>query len=99
MAALNNQQDEYIALMGQALGPLCYELREDIDWLQNKWAEFRELFGNGAERIDLLNTVACNFFGFLHKMMFEDAMLHLCRLTDPAETRIHVGKKVVIRKN
>jgi hypothetical protein len=26
-------------------------------------------------------------------------MMHLCRLTDPAETRIHIGKKIVIRKN
>jgi len=85
--------------MGQQLGSLCHELREDLDWLQSKWAEFQELFSKGDERIALLNTVAPNFFWFLHKIMFEDAMLHLCRLTDPPETRIHSGKKVVTRKN
>jgi hypothetical protein len=83
--------------MGQQLGSLCHELREELDWLQNKWAEFQQLFSSGAERIEVLNTVAPNFFWFLHKMMFEDAMLHVCRLTDPAETR--VGRKSTARKN
>jgi hypothetical protein len=68
--------------MGPELGPLCRELRDDFDWLRHKWSEFQELFGKGQERIDLLNTVASNFFHFLHRMLFEDAMLHLCRLTD-----------------
>lgn len=70
------------------MGSLCHELREDVDWLQNKWMEFQHLFGAGMERIELLKTVAPNFFGFLHKMMFEDAMLHVCRLTDSVETRV-----------
>lgn len=85
--------------MGSTLGPMCYELREDLDWLRSKWTEFNELFNKGEERITLLNTAAPNFFWFLHKMMFEDAMLHLCRLTDPPETRIRIAKKVVVRKN
>jgi hypothetical protein len=60
---------------------------------------FQELFCAGPARLQLLNTVASNFFYFLHKLLFEDAMLHLCRLTDPAETRTRVGKKVIVRKN
>lgn len=99
MVAPNDPRVEYISLMGPQLGLLCYELRQDVDWLQNKWTEFQELFSKGEERITLLNTVASNFFWFLRKMMFEDAMLHLCRLTDPPETRIHTAKKVLIRKN
>lgn len=99
MTAPNNSRAEYVSLMGPQLGPLCHELREDLDWLKNKWIEFQELFSKGEERIELLNRVAPNFFGFLHKMMFEDAMLHLCRLTDPPETRVHLASRVVVRKN
>jgi len=62
-------------------------LRDDFDWLRRKWSNFQELFGNGQERIDLLNTVASNFFYLLHRLFFEDAMLHLCRLTDPPRMR------------
>jgi len=65
------------------VGALCFELREEVDWLRSKWLEFRELFAKGPARIELLNTVASNFFCFLNKLLFEDGMLHLCRLTDP----------------
>ena len=99
MPTPNDPKSEYVGLMGSHLGPLCYELREEVDWLQNKWTEFNELFGSGEERIELLNSVASNFFYFLHKMMFEDAMLHLCRVTDPPETRVHVAGRIEIRKN
>jgi hypothetical protein len=74
---------EYVQAMGADLGTLCHELRNEVEWLQFKWSEFQELFEKGAQRIDLLNTVASKFFYFLHKLLFEDAMLHLCRLTDP----------------
>lgn len=79
----NDERSRYSGVMGTDLGRLCYELRDDFDWLRGKWSEFHELFGKGQERIDLLNTAASNFFYFLHRLLFEDAMLHLCRLTDP----------------
>lgn len=95
----SDRRAEYVKTMGPELGSLCHDLREESDWLQQKWSGFRELFGKGDERIELLNTVASNFFYLLHKLMFEDAMLHLCRLTDPATTRIRAGKRYVLREN
>ena len=80
-------------------GRYTHELEQEVDWLQQKWNEFRELFAKGAERIELLNTVAPNFFYMLHKLMFEDAMLHLCRLTDSSQTKVRVGKRVETRNN
>ena len=84
-----NIRDEYVIAMGEDMGHFCYELQADFDWLRHKWSEFRHLFAN--ERIDLLNVVASNFFLFLHTVLFEDAMLHLCRLTDPPESRNRAG--------
>ena len=89
MAGLTDveRRADYVATMGPELGHLYHELEEEVDWLQQKWNEFRELFGKGQGRIDMLATVASNFFSMLHKLMFEDAMLHLCRLSDPPVIR------------
>ena len=77
---------EYIRVMGPDLGLLYSELQQDFGWLQHKWSEFLELFGRGPERIELLNVVASDFFYFLMKLLFEDTMLHLSRLTDPPKS-------------
>src|ERR1700690_3989680 len=74
--------------MGKNLRAFCEALSEDLEWLHSKWSEFQELFGDGSPRLDLLNRAAPNFFHLLQKLLYEDAMLHLCRLTDPAETRV-----------
>jgi len=82
---------EYVGKMGSDLGQLCHELRNEVNWLRHKWAEFQELFDRGAERIELLNTVASNFFYLLQSLFFEDAMLHMCRLSDPPEVSGHAN--------
>jgi AbiU2 len=81
-------RDEYVQVMGPDLGNYYHELRNQFEWLRHKWNEFQELFERGPERIELLNTVASNFFYFLQKLMYEDAMLHLSRLTDPPKTKV-----------
>jgi len=76
----------YVKVMGPELGNLCHELQNDFAWLQRKWMEFGELFQRGQDRIDLLNSTASNFFYFLNKLLYEDALLHIARITDPAES-------------
>src|SRR5882762_5102435 len=75
--------------MGQELGELYHELEVNISWLQHKWNECHELFDRGPERIELLNAIASNFFYFLQKLLFEDALMHVCRLTDPPKSAGH----------
>jgi len=70
--------------MAPDLKQLYNELLDDFDWRRRKWSEFQELYVKGQERIDLLNETASNFFYFLQRFFFEDAMLNLSRLTDPA---------------
>lgn len=79
-------QAEYVRAMGADLGNLCHELQHELGWLQHKWNQFQELFQRGDERLQVLNTVALNFFYIVRKLLYEDAMLHLCRLTDPPVT-------------
>ena len=80
---------EYVRVMGSELGPLCHELVGELDLLRQKWGEFQVLFEKGPERIELLKEVASQFFGFMHNLLYEDAIMHICRLTDPPATMGH----------
>jgi hypothetical protein len=44
------------------------------------------LFGTKPERIDLLNQAAPAFFKLIQNVMWEDILLHICRLTDPSKS-------------
>src|SRR6476620_814881 len=73
---------EYIHVLGPELGPYFHALYVDVVWLEDKWHEFRELYGASEARVDLLNAAAPYFFGTLHDALFENLLLHLSRLTD-----------------
>jgi hypothetical protein len=76
---------DYRERMGAPLGTFMFHLQNDVHWLHRKWLEFNELFGPNAGHSDLLNQVASNFFYYLFRLQFEDAILHIARLTDSPE--------------
>lgn len=76
----------YVQVMGSHLGTRFFEIEQDVDWLKLKWSVFNDTFNKGAEQIVMLNKVGPNFFHILRRLLFEDAMLNLCRLTDPPKT-------------
>ncbi len=78
---------EHLSQLGLRLGPVFSELQSDVAWLQVKWTEYRELYGTSPERVGLLNEAAGLFFKILQNTLWEDALLHLCRLTDPSVMR------------
>ena len=80
---------EYLAAMGLDLGPVFHALWNECAWLHLKWREYRELFGGSSERVDLLNSAAGLSFRIIQDSLWEDILLHLCRLTDPPS----IGKK------
>jgi hypothetical protein len=75
-----------IALMGEALGSVYSELWQEVAWIHKNWAHYQELFGTKPSRIDLLNAVAPSFFRTVQYSLFEAVLLHLARLTDPAQS-------------
>ncbi len=56
-------------------------LWQEIAWLHMKWAEYDALYGRDAERIELLNSVADQFFGVVEMVLWGDLLLHISRLT------------------
>jgi hypothetical protein len=75
-------RDEHLQKLGSALGPLYHALYDEVIWLHAKWQQYRILFAESQERIDLLNSTAGFFFYMVEKVLREDIVLHIARLTD-----------------
>jgi hypothetical protein len=82
-------QQKSVAAMPAPLGEIHHWLYLELSWLHIKWSDFKRLYATSEERIDLFNKVAPVFFNQLQRTMWEDILLHLCRITDPIKTKGH----------
>lgn len=83
--ASNEVENEHITKLGPDLGPVFHVLWNDRAWLVVKWQEYREMFGSGAEQVELLNSASL-FFQIVQDTLWQDILLHLCRMTDPPKS-------------
>jgi hypothetical protein len=72
-------------------GTMPQEVAETYNHLRNqlilrhcRWAIYRQLFGTDPERIDLLNRFGGVAFGTIQRVMEDETVLALCRMSDPA---------------
>jgi hypothetical protein len=72
--------------MGPDLGTIYYELWNECGVVHIEWDEFKELYGSGQRRVDLLNTAAGPFFRLVQSALMDSILLRLCRMTDPPKT-------------
>jgi hypothetical protein len=77
---------EYVTVMGPELGAVFYALYNELSWLHIRWRQYVQLFGEKPSRVDLLNRAAGLFFRVVQDGVWEDALLHLSRITDRPET-------------
>lgn len=82
-------KDEMVKKLGHDFGCLVNSLYNEISWLTFKWIEFRELYGTKESRIEIMNETAPFFFSTIQKVLWENLLLGIARITDPPET----GKK------
>ena len=82
-------RNKSVAAMPAPLGDIYHWLHDEAAWLHIKWSDFSRLYATGQKRVDLLNAAAPAFFHHLQQMMWEDVLLHLCRITDPIKTMGH----------
>lgn len=83
-------KDEMINKLGIDFGSLFYSVYNEITWLTFKWIEFRELYGTKESRFELMNKVSPFFFFIVQKVLWENLLLGIARITDPPMT---MGKK------
>lgn len=67
--------------------------KEDVEafagscvWLRSQWVHFTTLFEGTDLQRELLESTAHTFFSDLNHMFIEHLVLHICRLTDNAES-------------
>jgi hypothetical protein len=67
--------------------------------LSYRWKIYCQLFDSGAENIALLNSSGGNLFELFQRLVLDDAILALARLTDPAssgKTRENASIKLLV---
>ncbi len=79
----DQDRDDYLRVLGPTLGPLYCALYYEVTRLHAKWGQYRILFAESKERVELLNRIAGFFFSVIQSVLWEDVVLHIARLTDP----------------
>jgi hypothetical protein len=62
-------------------------VNSEVTWLHTIWELFIQLYGSSDENIEIMNESAPQFFAILKTMLFDELVMILNRLTDPAITR------------
>ena len=78
------REKEYLELFPSDSGKLAYYLSNEITFLHLKWKEYREIYGNEPEIIDLINEVAGFFFWMHERTLRHDIFFTMARILDPA---------------
>jgi hypothetical protein len=79
-------RQQYVDAMGPKLGELFHALSTELTWIHWRWKQYRVLFGEKPSRLDLLNEAAPFFFRLVQDVFFEDTLLGIARLVEPAKS-------------
>ncbi|MHB8869432.1 MAG: AbiU2 domain-containing protein [Thermoleophilia bacterium] len=83
----DSNRDQILEAMGPEMGRVFHLLHDELVWLNMRWALYKQLFTGSSTRIDLLNETAGTFFFVVQGNLWDDVVLGLARLTDPAKSR------------
>ncbi len=96
----HNNADEILKAkidqMGEELGRLHFELWGQLVWLFAIWQTYKDLYEKSEDQIALLNSAAPRFFFYNQGAMMDSVLLHICRITDPANSKS--GENLTIRR-
>lgn len=81
----NQIKAELFSRLGQPLGEVYFQLREDILWLNVFWNRFIELYGSVPARIEVMNDAAPEFFFIVQQSLANEVILRIARLVDPVK--------------
>ena len=79
-------KDEHISKLGEDFGSIYNALYNECVWVNLKWQKYTGLFGTSEKRLEILNRTAPTFFGVVQGALWDDTLLHLCRLSDPPKS-------------
>lgn len=76
---------KHLERFGPDLGLVYHRLWNECAQIHMHWHQFEELFGENEARVEIMNASAPHFFSIVQDILWNDVLLHLCRLTDPPE--------------
>ena len=79
-------KQERLSVLGAELGDTYHALQNEFAWILLKWEQYTALFGQSAQRVQILNEAAPLFFVIVQETFWDDILLHLSRLTDPPKS-------------
>jgi hypothetical protein len=65
------------------------QLKDDLIWARHFYNQYQKLFGVGTKRIELLNEIAPSFFRDVQRLLWDQLIISVGRLTDPHEQGNH----------
>jgi len=81
-----------IEKMGEGLGAVYSALWQAVAIAFLNWKDYTELFGANPKRVEIMNRTAPALFRMIQDELWEMSLLHLARLTDPAQSPGKVDK-------
>ncbi len=73
---------------------LLNAIEREFNYLRYRWGLFCQLFDSGQANIDLLNKSGSNVFQLFQKVVIDDVMMTLCRLSDPDKSMGHENASI-----
>lgn len=73
---------------------LLNAIEREFIQLRYRWGLFCQLFDSGQANVDLLNKSGSNVFQLFQKLVIDDVMMALCRLSDPNNSMGHENASV-----
>lgn len=80
-----DEADQYPVTLEPELKDAIAVLSKKLVELHILWQQYRQLYGEDAETIKLLNRTAGLFFKIVQNELWDSVLLGVCRMTDPAE--------------
>lgn len=81
------RREAYCAAMGEELGSVFSKLWDEVVRLHIYWEQFVELFGGTPGRIEIANRTAPRFFVLVQRLLWNEALISISRLTAPLKSR------------
>ena len=66
--------------------PVFRILDREFTWIHVRWDLYRQLFRTSSLRLELLSDIASTFFVHLERILRDDIILSLCRITHQAKS-------------
>lgn len=77
----------HMAVPNSDLENLLNAVNKQVIQLSYRWKIFCQLFDSGQDNIELLNKSGSNVFELFQRLILDDAMISLSRLTDPEKSK------------